>query len=347
MGNEMKRWIVPAFGRGHLALEETARPVPGPGEVLVAIRAVSLNYRDRVMIENGFGYGQPGEAPARPFTPGSDMAGEVVGTGPGSTRFAAGDRVISVFAGGWLDGRWPGAGPKVQNLGGVKTVGTLAEYVALPEDWLVQAPATLDDIAASTLTTAGLTAWTALVETGRLHAGQTIVVQGTGGVSLFALQFAAAMGARVIVVTSGAEKAERARALGAVHAIDRGATPDWARDVLSFTGGRGADHVLEMVGGDNLARSLEALATGGLVSLIGFLDSFDSRLPTGLMITKRATIQGQMVGHRRALEDMVRAVDALGIAPVVAAGYDLGDLPAALAHMERAPFGKVVVRVGR
>lgn len=340
----MRRWDLPAFGAGQLRLTEVPVPEPGPGQLLVKLAASSINYRDRQMVEDGFGYGRPGDAPERAFTPGSDLAGEVVAAGRDASRFAVGDRVLSVFTGSWIDGQWPGASASVQNLGSVHTVGTWAEYVALPEDWLVAAPASLDLSAAGTLTTAGLTAWTALVEGGGFRAGQTVVVQGTGGVSLFALQFAAAMGARVIVVTRSADKVRRALALGAADAIDRTTVGDWAAAVRELTGGRGADHVLEVVGGDNLARSLDALATGGTISLIGFLDSFDSRLPTGPMIAKRARIQGQMVGHRRGLEDMVRAIDALSLKPVVAAEYTLHDLPSALAHYDSAPFGKIVIR---
>jgi NADPH:quinone reductase-like Zn-dependent oxidoreductase len=323
MNATMKRWELPAFGRDQLRLREVAVPEPGPGEVLVKVGASSINYRDRKMVEDGFGYGRPGDAPERAFTPGSDLAGDVVATGPRTRRFRVGERVLSVFAGGWIDGEWPGAGGGVQNLGGVRTVGTWAEYVVLPEDWLVAAPASLDVAAAGTLTTAGLTAWTALVDGGGFRPGQTVVVQGTGGVALFALQFAAAMGAHVIVVTAGEDKVRRALALGAAHAIDRTAVADWAGAVRELTGGRGADHVLELIGGDNLARSLDALANGGTVSLIGFLDSFDSRLPAGPMIAKRARIQGQMVGHRRGLEDMVRAIE------VVAAAGDRGRIRAA------------------
>jgi NADPH:quinone reductase-like Zn-dependent oxidoreductase len=292
MNSTMKRWELPAFGRGQLMLREVPVPQPGPGEVLVKLGASSINYRDRQMIEDGFGYGRPGDAPERAFTPGSDLAGEVVARGPQACRFGVGDCVLSVFSGGWIDGEWPGAGA-VQNLGGVRTIGTWAEYVVLSEAWLVAAPASLDVAAAGTLTTAGLTAWTALVDDGAFRPGQTVVVQGTGGVSLFALQIAAAMGAQVIVVTGSEDKARRARALGATHALDRTAVADWAAAVREITGGRGADHVLEVIGGDNLARSLDALANGGTVSLIGFLDSFDSRLPAGPMIAKRARIQGR------------------------------------------------------
>jgi NADPH:quinone reductase-like Zn-dependent oxidoreductase len=343
MSTMMRRWELPAFGRGQLRLSGVPVPEAGPGEVLVKVGASSINYRDSKMIEDGFGYGRPGEAPERAFTPGSDLAGDGVATGRHVSRFGVGDRVLGVFSGGWIDGQWPDASANVQNLGGVRTVGTWAEYVVLPEDWLVAAPVSLDVAAAGTLTTAGLTAWTALVD-GGIRPGQTVVVQGTGGVALFALQFAAAMGARVIVITSSEDKARHALALGAAHALDRNVDADWAEAVRELTGGRGADHVLEMIGGDNLARSLHALANGGTVSLIGFLDSLDSRLPTGTMIAKRARIQGQMVGHRRGLEDMVRAIDTLSLQPVVAAEYALQDLPSALEHYDRAPFGKVVVR---
>jgi alcohol dehydrogenase len=270
MSTMMRRWELPAFGRGQLRLSGVPVPEAGPGEVLVKVGASSINYRDSKMIEDGFGYGRPGEAPERAFTPGSDLAGDVVATGRHVSRFGVGDRVLGVFSGGWIDGQWPDAGANVQNLGGVRTVGTWAEYVVLPEDWLVAAPVSLDVAAAGTLTTAGLTAWTALVD-GGVRPGQTVVVQGTGGVALFALQFAAAMGARVIVITSSEDKARRALALGAAHALDRNVDADWAEAVRELTGGRGADVVVEVTSYATapVREALDYVATGGTIVLAG------------------------------------------------------------------------------
>ena len=336
MSGTMKRWQLERFGREHLALAEVAIPKPGPGEVLVRVSAVSLNYREKLFLQ-GAGYaGAP-----MPLVPASDMAGEVVATGAGASRFQEGARVIANFQTDWVDGPIPRT---VHNLGGPGP-GMLSEYVALPENWLVASPGTLDDIQASTLPCAGLTAWTALVELGGLRPGQTVVTQGTGGVSLFAVQLASALGARVIVVSGDEAKLARAGKLGAAHGIHRRHTPDWEKAVLEVTGGRGADHILELVGGDNLARSVGAIASGGRISLIGVLEGFETRFPVLPLFKTQALIQGILVGHRRGLEDLVRAVDTLALKPVVDAVYPLAELPQALEHLDRGPFGKLVIRV--
>lgn len=279
----------------------------------------------------------------RPFVPGSDMAGTVIATGPGTARFKDGDRVISVFNPGWRDGPPAGSGRVLSHevLGG-GLQGVLASHVVVPEDWVIAAPASLDEAQAATLPVAGLTAWFALIERGALRAGQTVVVQGTGGVSLFGLQIAAAHGAEVIVTSGDPAKLARAVALGAKAGIDRTAE-DWVAAVHRLTGDRGADHVLEVVGGPHLGRALDAAAMGGIVSLIGVMEGFDiagSALP---MFLKKLTIQGIGVGHIRALQDFGRAIDHLGLKPVIDRHYPLADLPTALDHLARGPFGKVVV----
>lgn len=336
MTETMRQWQISEGGRAGLRLAEVPVPRPGPGEALVRVRAVSLNFRETLMIDGG-GYAQL----PLPFTPGSDLAGAVVAVGPGVTRVAVGDRVVANFAAGWIDGAPPRDAP---TLGG-PLPGVLAQYVVLPADWLVAAPDRLDDAQASTLPCAALTAWTSLIELGRLRPGQTVVVQGTGGVSLFAIQFAAAVGAEVIVTSSSPDKLARAKAFGAAHGIDRTAQPDWAPAVLEITGGRGADHILEMVGGDNLARSLAAIAPGGRISLIGVFDGFLSALPALPAILAQATIQAIRVGHRRGLEDMIRAIERIGLAPVIDSRFGFADLPAALTRLDQGPFGKIVVEV--
>jgi NADPH:quinone reductase-like Zn-dependent oxidoreductase len=200
-------------------------------------------------------------------------------------------------------------------------------------------------VAASTLPVAGLTAWFALVEEGGLRPGQTVVVQGTGGVSMFAVQLAAAQGARVIVTSTSDVKLERALALGASAGINRVADPDWDRVVLELTDGRGADHVLEMAGGDNFVRSLAAVKLGGRISLIGLLDGAELRAPILQVLFKRVTLAAIAVGHRRALQDLVRAVDQLGLEPVVDGVYGFDAAPQAFDHLRRGPFGRVVTEV--
>jgi NADPH:quinone reductase-like Zn-dependent oxidoreductase len=339
MGGTMKRWQLWQAGRGNLELADVAIPSPGPGEVLVRVSAVSLNYREKLFLD-GAGYAN---APG-PYVPTSDMAGEVVATGAGAHRFKEGDRVLANFQTDWVDGAVPRANGGVRSLGG-SVPGVLAEYVAMPESWLVASPGTLDDVQASTLPCAGLTAWTALMELGGLRPGQTVVTQGTGGVSLFAVQLASAIGARVIVLSGDEGKLSRARELGAAHGIHRRHTPDWEKAVLDITQGQGADHILELVGGDNLARSVNALAPGGRISLIGVLEGFEARTPVRPLFQTQGVLQGIFVGHRRGLENLVRAVDQLSLKPVVDAVYPLAEFPKALEHLDRGPFGKLVIRI--
>lgn len=341
MTGMMTRWEITAFGRQTLARREVPVPRPAVGEVLVKVAAVSLNYRDRLIIENGMG-----SPLAFPFTPGSDLAGTVVEAGAGARRFSPGERVISTFFPGWIDGLPAGDSRTLpyQSLGGAHP-GVLAEYVALPEDWLVRAPASLDAAEASILPCAGLTAWFALVERGGLGAGESVLVEGTGGVALFGLQIAKARGARVIVISGSASKLERARALGADIVIDR-TRGDWVEAVRAATGDRGADHILALSGGAGLGRAVEAAAIGGRIAQIGIIEGFEATLPLGPLMLKQLTINGIGVGHRRALEDLVAAVDHAGIRPVIDARYGFAALPAALDHLDAGPFGKIVVELG-
>ncbi|MGU7780429.1 zinc-dependent alcohol dehydrogenase family protein [Burkholderia sp. PU8-34] len=336
MSSFMQRWQSPAFGLENLQRVDAPIPAPGPHEVLVRVEAVALNYRDLLILRDGMGM-----PVSFPLVPGSDMRGEVVATGAGVTEFAQGDAVISTFFTGWQDGRQPRGSVPL----GVPGPGMLSEYVVLGEDSLVAAPRTLDTAQASTLTCAGLTAWYALADACATRPGDTVVVIGTGGVALFAVQIAHAQGARVVVVSGSDEKLARAKQLGATDGINRARTPDWAAAVRELTGGRGADHVLELAGGDNFARSLAALTLGGRVSVIGNLGGDELKTSVYPLLTGRATVQGIGVAHRRALEDLVRAVDWLQLKPVIEREYAFAELPAALGHLEGGAFGKVVVRV--
>lgn len=335
----MKTWHVTGVGAGSLRLAETDIPEPGDGEVLVRVNAVSLNYRDQLLIANN-GYARFG----LPFTPGSDMAGTIEAVGPGTSRFAVGDRVINNFNAGWIDGEPPRRDGEIASLGG-PLPGTLAQYRVFPAEWLVKAPSSLSDAQASTLPCAGLTAWTSLIELGRLMPGQSVVVQGTGGFSLFALTLAQKAGAEVIVTTTNAIKAERAYGLGARHVVDRNHGSGWAEQVNAITGGRGADHILEVAGGRNLENSISALAAGGRISLVGVMEGFDFTVPSVPAIHGFATIQAVYVRHRAALERLARAVDVCGLSPAIDSEFDFADLPRALARLHEGPFGKVVVRV--
>jgi NADPH:quinone reductase-like Zn-dependent oxidoreductase len=340
MAETMRRWTMDAIGRNRLTLATTSLPRPAPGEILVKVSAVSLNYRDKLVIETGMGLPL-----TFPFVPASDMAGVVEAIGPGATRFKPGDRVISTFSPGWIDGLNVGTArkPPYKTLGGVHP-GVLSEYIAVPEDWLSAAPTSLDDTEASTLPCAALTAWFALVERGALRAGQTVVVHGTGGVALFGLQIARAHGAEVIVVSGSDDKLAKAKALGATHGINRNAG-DWVEAVYGLTGDGGADHVLEIVGGAHLGRSIEAAKVGGRISVIGLLEGIEVSGPVGPLMLKGVTVQGIGVGHRRALEDLTRTVDRLALKPTIDARYKLADLSQALDHLDRGPFGKIVVEL--
>lgn len=340
MAETMKRWVMNKFGRENLRLEEVPIPTPKPGEILVKTAAVSLNYRDKLMIGNGMG------APlAFPFTPASDLAGEVVAVGEGASRFRPGDEVVTLFMPGYVDGLPQGAARDLpyRSLGGVYP-GVLSSFVRFPEDWFVRKPATLDMAAASTLTVAGSTAWMALAERAKIRQDDWVLTHGTGGVSLFGLQIAKTLGARVIVVTSSAEKAERARALGADLAIDRNAG-DWTDAVIAHTGGYGVDHVLEIVGGDNVGRSVDVSAIGGRVSVIGVIEGFAFAGPTAPLMLKQVSIQGINVAPRNALERFGRFVDEHGLKPVIDRTYEFADLPAALDHLDQGAFGKIVLTV--
>ncbi|MVA25040.1 NAD(P)-dependent alcohol dehydrogenase (plasmid) [Agrobacterium vitis] len=334
----MKHWEIDAIGRQHLKLNEVEIPRPGPREILVRVDAVALNYRDKMVIETGRGLPL-----AFPFTPGSDMAGEVVALGEGATRFGLGTKVISTATPDWIDGLRAGTArtPAYQTLGGFYP-GVLAEYLAMPEDWFVSSPGTLEPWQACTFPVAGLTAWFALVERAGVRAGDTVLVPSTGGVALFGLQIAKANGAKVIVCGKPEYEA-RAKALGADHFVDAGS--NWVETVYQLTCERGADVVLEVIGGKHLGQSVQVTAVGGHICQIGALDGWDIQAPAMPLMLKDITIHGIGTGSRKALERLVRAIDQTGMTPVVDSRYPLADLPAALDHLDKGPFGKIVIDV--
>lgn len=341
MNRTMKRWMLNKIGRQNLMLTEAEIPQPGPNEVLVRVNAVSLNFRDKVIIDGGMGNGMP-----MPFTPGSDMAGVVEVVGAGTTRFSRGDRVISSFNADWIDGKLNNKAKNPHyNTVGYAFQGVLAEYVIMSEEWLVKAPQTLTDAEASTLVCAGLTAWFALIECGGLRTGETVLVQGTGGVALFALQIAKAVGAEVFITSSSDEKLAAAMTLGADHGINRN-KEDWVEAIYRLTNERGIDHVVDTVGGRNFADSVRAVASHGRVSLIGMMDTNDTSAPGALLLLKSPTIQGIGVGHRRALEDFVRAVDCIKLKPVIDKTFCFDELPEALEQFDQGAFGKIIIKVG-
>jgi len=327
------------FGLDHLAAVERPDPRPGHGEVLVRVRAVSLNYRDLLTVR-----GQYNPKQKLPLVPCSDGAGEVVAVGAGVTRVRPGDRVCANFAQRWIAGE-PTREKLRSTLGGPLD-GMLAERVVLAAEGVVHAPEHLTDEEAATLPCAGLTAWSALVDDGGLAAGGTVLLQGTGGVSIFALQFAKLIGARAILTSSADEKLARARELGADETINYRQTPEWGARVKELTGGAGADLVVEVGGAGTLEQSLRAVRMGGTIALIGVLAGNALELPLPLIFMQRVRLQGVLVGPRESFEAMNRAIALHRLRPVVDRVFPWTEVRAALELMERGGhFGKICLRI--
>jgi len=334
----MKAYEVRQFGLENLVMTEREEPRPSAREVVVRFRAASLNYRDLMFVKGS--YNPRAKLPAVPF---SDGAGEVVEVGGEVSRWKAGDRVCPIFTQGWLEGP-PTARKNRTALGGGDLDGVLREFGAFDEQGLVAIPEHLSYEEAATLPCAGVTAWHALVNSGNLRAGQTVLALGTGGVSVFALQFAKAHGARVIITSSSGEKLARARELGADETVNYRETPDWDKEVLRLTGGAGVDHVVEVGGAGTLPKSVAAVRVGGHVCLIGVLSGGGQFDPRGLLM-KTVRLQGVFVGSRLMFEEMNHAVSADGLRPVVDKVFAFEEARAALEHMEAGShFGKIVVR---
>ena len=320
-----------------LRAEELPEPRPGPGQVRVRIRAASLNYRDLLVVKGTYSRHLP-----LPLVPLSDGAGEVVEVGPGATRFDVGARVAGIFMQTWLEGALTDVKGK-SALGGAID-GVLAEQVVFHENGLVAVPDQLSFEEAATLPCAAVTAWNALIEAG-LKAGDTVLTLGTGGVSLFALQFARLAGAQVFITSSSDEKLARAKELGASEGINYKTTPEWDKKVRELTGGVGVDHVVEVGGAGTLPRSLRAVRTGGHVALIGVLSGGGEVNPMPVLM-KAVRLQGVFVGSRAMFEAMNRAVAERKMRPVIDRVFPFTEVQAAYRHLESGShFGKIVVRM--
>ncbi|HZH25615.1 MAG TPA: NAD(P)-dependent alcohol dehydrogenase [Azospirillaceae bacterium] len=325
------------FGLENLRIVERPPPRPGHGEVRVRVRAVSLNYRDVLLVRGVYNPRQ-----AFPVVPCSDAAGEVDAVGPGVSAWQPGDRVVNSFFPGW-----PAGGPTPAALAsglGSPGDGVLAEYRVFPADALVRTPDHLSDAEAATFPCAGVTAWSAIVALGGTRPGDTVLVQGTGGVSVFALQFAKLCGARVVATSSSDEKLARAAALGADHGINYTAVPDWGAAARAWAGGSGLDHIVEVGGAGTLEQSVRAIRPGGTISLIGVLSGPAPMLNLPLVVMRQVRLQGVTVGPTSELEAMLRAVAQWRLRPVVGAQVPLDHLHDAFRLMDRGGhFGKVVV----
>ncbi len=328
----MRRWTVRG---GVLAMDEAAVPVPGPGEVRVAMKAAAINARD-IGIQAGF---YPSTAGVLAL---SDGAGVVEALGEGVTEWAVGDAVVTCFYPYWESG--PANALNHRASLGCEVDGVLAEHVIVQASGLVAKPRTLDLAEAATLPCAALTAWTALFTEGQLKPGQHVLIQGTGGVASFALMFAKLAGAEVTVISSSDTRLEQARAMGADHGINYATTPDWEAPVLAQTGGRGVDLVIELGGAATLTKSTMCVAVGGRICVIGLLGGPVATFPVVNLLARHIAINGITVGHREDFRAMNAAIDAAGLKPMIAARFGFGEADAAYATLAAGgQFGKVVV----
>jgi NADPH:quinone reductase-like Zn-dependent oxidoreductase len=327
------------FGLDHLVMTERPIPQPGPGQVLVRMRAATLNYRDLLVVEGSYN-----PKLRLPMVPVSDGAGTVEVVGEGADRFRPGDRVVSIFFQGWLEGE-----PTTEKLAtglGANLDGVLCEYRVFDQSGLLPIPDYLSAAEAAALPCAGVTAWSAIVRLGGVKPGDTVLVQGTGGVALFALQFAKLVGATVILTSSSDAKLVRAKELGADHVNNYRTEPDWARSAKALTGGRGVDLVIEIGGAGTLAQSIRAVRVGGTIAMIGVVaGAAASAVPLPLVVMREVRMQGVTLGSRADFETMLRACEHARLHPVLDEHhFSFEQVPAAFARLRAGEhFGKIAV----
>lgn len=331
-----------SFGIDSLVLADRPKPAPGPGDILVKVNASSLNYRDLLVVDGTFFPNLQ-----FPFVPTSDAAGQVEQVGPGVTKFKPGDRVTTHFIQDWEHGPFTHTlvtpGYLASALGGPLT-GVLTEYVILPERGVVATPSYLSDEEAATLPIAGLTAWQSL-RLGSLQPGQTVLVQGTGGVSIFGLQFAKALGARVIVTSSSDEKLRRAAKLGADVTVNYKTNPEWWELIRAATDGIGVDHVIDVGGPDTLNQSLKALKPGGFIAVVGILTGTEGKLDVLTLLLRGARVRSIIVGSRQSFEEMNAFLVEHQLHPVVDELFPWSKTADAFRELKAARhFGKLVLR---
>lgn len=326
-------YVQPGGGYDRVSVGSSAAAAPGPGEISVRLHASSLNYHDFAVVSGMWG-------PSEPRIPMADGAGEVIAVGAGVDEFAVGDSVVSTFFPDWLNGE-----PQVEGFATVPGDGIdgyAREVVTARASAFTRAPRGWSHAEAATLTTAGLTAWRALMADGALQPGDTVLVQGTGGVSIFALQFAKLAGATVIATSSSDAKLERLAAMGADHLINYRTDPAWGETARALTGGRGVDHVIEVGGPATLAQSMAAARVGGHIAVIGILSGVAGELPLVPALLKQLRLQGVLVGSRAQQQAMVRAIDANGLRPVIDRRFALEEIVEAFRYQEsNRHFGKI------
>ncbi|WP_175651960.1 zinc-dependent alcohol dehydrogenase family protein [Pseudomonas sp. Marseille-P9899] len=326
-------YVQPGGGYDKVGVGNSDAAAPAAGEITVRLHANSLNYHDFAVVSGAWG-------PTAPRIPMADGAGEVIAVGAGVSEFAVGDSVVSTFFPDWLDGE-----PLVEGFATVPGDGIdgyAREVVTARATSFTRAPKGFSHAEASTLTTAGLTAWRALMADDSLKPGDTVLVQGTGGVSIFALQFAKLAGATVIATSSSDEKLERLRALGADEVINYRSTPNWGEKVRALTDNRGVDHVIEVGGPATLEQSMTAVRIGGHISLIGILTGVAGQLPLVQALVRQIRLQGVLVGSRAQQQAMIRAIDANGLRPVIDKAFELEQIVEAFRYQEsNQHFGKI------
>jgi NADPH:quinone reductase-like Zn-dependent oxidoreductase len=324
------------WGMDHLQVSTRPEPKAGPGQVVLKMLASSLNYRDLLVPDRGYG----SHTGSLPLVPVSDGVGVVTEIGPGVKRVAVGDRVCPTYFQRWISGE-PDLERLTQSLGG-PIDGTMSEYMCLSEDGVAKVPGYLTDVEAACLPCAGLTAWSALVSCTNTKPGDHVLVQGCGGVALFAVAFAKMLGAHVTVISSSDDRIERVKNLGADAAVNYRAVPEWAKATREITGGRGYDLIVELGGEKTLPQSLRCVRPGGTVAMIGVLSGGAMSASLGLVVTRQVRLQGVTVGHRDGFEAMVRAMAQHQIRPVVDRVFGFESLKEAMAYLKSgAQFGKV------
>jgi len=335
----MKAFTTRGDGIDALELIETETPRPDDGQVLVKMTAAALNFRDLLVVK-GSGHWKP----AGPRIPVSDGVGEVVAVGARVSRVKIGDRVAGIFLPRWLDGELT-AEKFVSPLGGAGADGVLAEYAVFDAETVVKIPATLTDEESAALPVAALTAWHAVARRSQVKRGETVLIQGTGGVSLFALQFVSALGAKPLVISSSDAKLESARELGAAETVNYKTFPNWDAEILELTNGKGVDHVVEVVGGENLNLSLNAVKVSGTIAFIGLLAGLGASINTYQFVGKNVRIHGIETGSREMFEEMNAFIERHRIKPVIDRTFEFTEAKNALKYLESGShFGKIILK---
>ena len=333
--------VTAPWGLDAIQVVEKPDPTPGAGQVLVRMKAVSLNYRDLLMVNGMYGRGTASSADV--ITPFSDGCGVIEAVGAGVTKFKPGDRVATLFFQNWNSG--PPNLEKLMSALGFPIPGAGAELQVFGQDGVSKVPEFLTGQQVATLPCAGLTAWRGLFEDARLEPGDTVVLQGTGGVSIFGLQFAKAAGYRTVITSSSDEKLARAKAMGADHLVNYKTTPGWSGPVREATGGRGADFIMEVGGGGTIQESMRAIRIGGHIAIIGVVAGAGDPFNPAALIGNSAKLQGLSVGSRDMFEAMCRALDLHKIGPVVDKVFPWTDAKAAFSAMAGGEhFGKIVLQ---